>query len=465
MKKGGKEREMKTSKDVIFEKITLQDLREASFKACKGHKKQNQVKKFEKNFEENCEMLFERLMNGTYKELIEYRQLTKVNNNHKTRYIDSPSLELRIYQILWLNKIVPLYASKDNGVGRNCKEGHGITAQERRYSVVKEMKRLFYDHRDIHYGVVIDQRQCYMHIKEKAYRKMIKSLTTDRKMIDFGCEIGFVNNQLPIGTPTSPYLHHIIMLCYDIWIKENMPFAIRYADDNFIGCYTKEDAQQIKWRIKMFWWYKFQIRAKKQTARVINLDREKLDFCGYVFNRNEGRRKTEHNKGYTKLRKDTITRAKKSTDRNWGCYYGLLRHADCYGLMLKIEKDMKLRELTQKVRIDRQMDAKHIDMKDVLGKVFNVYKYEIRYDGQKKPNWIKCLIGTPEMTEANEPTGKELAFEFHGNYQGLITYIKTLEENFGDSFMPMEECEIVNECGYIFKGSTNQLKYIEDGIK
>lgn len=123
---------------------------------------------------------------------------------------------------------------------------------------------------------------------------------------------------------------------------------------------------------------------------------------------------------------------------------------------------MKLRELTQKVRIDRQMDAKHIDMKDVLGKVFNVYKYEIRYDGQKKPNWIKCLIGTPEMTEANEPTGKELAFEFHGNYQGLITYIKTLEQEFGNSFMPMEECEIVNECGYIFKGSTNQLKYIED---
>lgn len=454
---------MRPAKDVIFENITLEDVRQASFKACDGHRKQNQVKKFEKNFERNCKTLFERLKDGTYKELIKYRKLVKVNNNHKTRYIDSPKLELRIYQILWLQKIVPLYERKDNGVARNCKEGCGITAERREQSVVKELKRLFYDRRDIHYGVFIDQRQCYMHIRKKVYRKMMKELITDRKMIDFGCEIGFVEDELPIGTPTSPYLHHIIMLCYDIWIKQNTPFAISYADDNFIGCYTKEEAQAIKWRIKNFWWYKFQIRAKRQTTRIINLDKEKLDFCGYVFTRNENKKITEHNKGYVKIRKDTIMRAKRATDRNWGCYYGLLRHADCYGLMLKIEKKMKLRELTQKIRIDRQMDAKHIDMKDVMCKSFTIYKYEIRYDGQKKPNWIKCLIGTPETTESGEMTGKELAYEFHGNYQGLITYILALEQSYGNSFMPMEECEIVNECGYIFKDSTNQLKYIEDG--
>lgn len=453
---------MRPTKDVIFESITLEDVRQASFKACDGHRKQNQVKKFEKNFERNCKMLFEGLKDGTYKELIKYRQLTKVNNNHKTRYIDSPKLELRIYQILWLQKIVPLYARKDNGVARNCKEGYGITAERREQSVVKEVKRLFYDRRDIHYGVVIDQRQCYMHIRKKVYRKMIKGLTTDRKMIDFGCEIGFVEDELPIGTPTSPYLHHIVMLSYDIWIKQNVPFAIRYADDNFIGCYTKEEAQAIKWRIKNFWWYKLQIRAKRQTVRIVNLDKEKLDFCGYVFTRNKDKKITEHNKGYVKIRKDTITRAKRATDRNWGCYYGLLRHADCYGLMLKIEKTMKLRELTQKIRIDRQMDAKHIDMKDVVGKIFTIYKYGIRFDGQKKPNWIKCLIGTPEITETNEPTGRELAFEFHGNYQGLITYIMALEQAYGQNFMPLEECEIVNECGYIFKDSTNQLKYIDN---
>lgn len=66
------------------------------------------------------------------------------------------------------------------------------------------------------------------------------------------------------------------------------------------------------------------------------------------------------------------------------------------------------------------------------------------------------------MTENNEPTGRELAYEFHGNYQGLITYILALEQAFDNHFMPLEECEVVNECGYIFKDSTNQLKYIDD---
>lgn len=28
--------------------------------------------------------------------------------------------------------------------------------------------------------------------------------------------------------------------------------------------------------------------------------------------------------------------------------------------------------------------------------------------------------------------------------------------------LPIEEVEIENQCGYIFKGSTNQLIYIED---
>lgn len=29
--------------------------------------------------------------------------------------------------------------------------------------------------------------------------------------------------------------------------------------------------------------------------------------------------------------------------------------------------------------------------------------------------------------------------------------------------LPLEEMEIENQCGYIFKGSTNQMEYIDDG--
>lgn len=36
------------------------------------------------------------------------------------------------------------------------------------------------------------------------------------------------------------------------------------------------------------------------------------------------------------------------------------RHSDGFGEMVKIEKEMKLRELTKKIRIDRKMDAPNI---------------------------------------------------------------------------------------------------------
>lgn len=36
------------------------------------------------------------------------------------------------------------------------------------------------------------------------------------------------------------------------------------------------------------------------------------------------------------------------------------------------------------------------------------------------------------------------------------------EKEFGrDQMLPIEDAVIENQCGFIFKGSTNQLKYIE----
>lgn len=52
-----------------------------------------------------------------------------------------------------------------------------------------------------------------------------------------------------------------------------------------------------------------------------------------------------------------------------------------------------------------------------------------------------------------------------GNMQRLclIQAIEAWEQAFGRTAMlPIEEVQIENQCGYIFRGSTNQIKYIED---
>lgn len=138
-----------------------------------------------------------------------------------------------------------------------------------------------------------------------------------------------------------------------------------------------------------------------------------------------------------------------------------MKHADNYALMRYIENKMKLPALTQKIRIDRKMDARHVEIKDLLGMSITIYDYELRYNSQREANWIKCLVGIEEVVEG-EKTGKILAREFHGNYQGIIQFIQACERAYGkQAVLPLEEVEIENQCGYIFKNSTNQLTYIE----
>lgn len=92
----------------------------------------------------------------------------------------------------------------------------------------------------------------------------------------------------------------------------------------------------------------------------------------------------------------------------------------------------------------------------------DIYDYEIRDNSQGEPNWIKFLIGIPEVKNGKK-TGKNLAYEFHGNYQSLIKYLKACEQVFTkDGILPLKGVEIENQCGYIFKGSTNQITYIQE---
>lgn len=248
---------------------------------------------------------------------------------------------------------------------------------------------------------------------------------------------------------------------FDDLAKRIAPFSLRYADDNFLAFYTKEDANTAKWRIKNYWWYELKIRSKRHTCIITDMDRP-LDFCGYVFHRNN-KGVSEHNKGYVTIRKRVAKDAKKCiTNESWSSYFGLLKHCDSYSLMSKIENIMKLRDLTSTIRIDKKMDADSIDVKNLEGIVFDIVNYEIRSNNKNEPNWIKCLIDIPETNKEGIPTGRKLAREFHGNYQGIVNFISKCELTYGkDAILPITDVEIENRCGYVFKGSANRLEYID----
>lgn len=444
-------------------KVTKEKVIMAIKKAAKGHSDKKSVERMMANVDAYADMVLASIVSGEYVRHLEYRQLKKTNPNGKERHINSPFLFTFVLQHLFLVLAQPIYQRIDNYNGLNCKPGCGITSSDRTKSVIHRLKHLMYDRRDLHWGVIIDQRKCYDHIRPKVFRKEMGRLTDDKELIEFGIKVSFLDNRLPIGTPTSSFVHHVVMLRFDQWMKQVSPFSVRFADDNLVAVHSKEDGSRLKWRIQNYWWYEYHIRAKVSTIRLQPLDNKEISFCGYVVYRNPGKGICDHDKGFTRIRQNIRARASKCrNDESWASYYGLLHHADGYNLMKQIEQKMKLRQLTERIRINRSLYAPNINPRDLAGKQFTIYDYDIKCDAKGTPNWIKCLIGVPEVGEDENPTGRMKAFEFHGSYMYIVEFMSMAEKAYGKkNLLPLEEMEIENQCGYIFKGSTNQIEYID----
>ena len=446
-------------------RVTWQEVEQAAKDAVRHHMNKDFVQDFCFYWEENLSFILTMILDGSYVEHIAYRQLVKTNRNGKVRNVDSPTLVTRILQYVFINRAQPLYDALDNHVAFNCKTGCGLNASDKRLSVRHHVKSMFYDRCDIHYVTLVDQRKCYEHIRTRVFRKALKAMGIHGWLLDYACHVTMVDGHLPIGTPVSPLAHHIVMLSFDKAMNESYPFYLRYADNIMVGTNTKQEAQTALWRVKQWWWYGMGVRANRWDSRVTPIDGVAVDFCGTVYHRNPDKSFFDHNKGYATIRKSTAKAAKKAKPNNWGCYFGQLMGADTFNLINSIQhKNMKLADLVAKVRIDRKMDAPQVQPKELQGITLNVLDYEIRKNTRGVDNWIKLLISYDETDVNGMPTGREIVREIHGDYAGLHRYIRSAERALGgkQAILPIEDAEIINSCGYIFKGSTNMMEYIED---
>ena len=457
------------AKPVQHISITMDDLISAYESADKNHSGRSDDFQFGKNWKENLDRIYDSLKNHEYVKFIHYSDLVVINNNGKNRKAKKPSFETLILQHLFVNKARLLYDPQDPIVGYNCKPGFGINSKvngsktNKSHSVVHRVKHLVYDRTNLYYFLSIDQRKCYDHVSVSVFRKQLKRFTTDKWFIDFAVNVCFVHGLrgLPIGTPSSPMAHHIVMADFDHYVSHMAPFAIRYADNVLLAFETKEEANVAKWRIKNYWWYVLKIRSKRNEVYIGSLDKP-FDFVGYKFHRNNISI-VGHNKGYTTVRDSTLHRLYRvKSEESYASYFGILACSDSYNILKHIENAMKLSALTENIRINREMDAPVLDIKNLVGHRFNIEKYEIRRDKDGVPNWIKCLISFPEVDEAGYLTNRICVRVFHGYYKYIIQYIVECEKQFPNrSFLPIEDCEVEENCGFILKGSTNMAYYLD----
>jgi hypothetical protein len=411
--------------------------------------------------ENDADAFLAAIADGSYVQQIAYKQLTKRNTNGKIRDILQPNNYTLVLQHLCKNLLQPYYDRYDNNVGLNCKKGHGIAAKQRANSVVKRIKHIYYDLRQYNYALIIDQRQCYAHIQIKTVRKAMKKIGVPRWLNDYAISVCFYNRQFPIGVPTSPLLHHILMVDNDKLIKSLSPHTVRYADDNFIPFRTKQEAQRALWRVKNLWWYTLQIRAKRQSARIVPLSIP-TDFCGNIFHRITDKHITDHNKGYTLVRESIAQRARRCTNKNYPSYFGLIKVTDGFGLLLKLEKDLKLSALTNKIRISRSnLDAPEIDIRELCDnkREFDIEDYEVRYDKDNKPNWLHCLVSF-QTDDSNKRTIRSMS----GSYHAIAQYIDLCEKQYDKAeLLPIEDCVVDKLNGYYLRGTLKMIVAKEHG--
>ena len=439
--------------------VTEQNVRDAFFKASEGRNKKSAVVEFENNLDDNCKIIADIINSGKVSEYVKYIKLRRKNTNGKWRDIDAPTFFTLVMQHVWIMLVKPLYMAKETGIARNCIEGRGICSEDIDKGLLRPMRRLFYDMRQYSHLVCIDERKCYEHTTVKSYRKGMKAIGARRELIDFGESVGFVRGILPIGTPTSPLMHHIAVYPFDVWLNGNYPHALRYADNVFVTVLSLEEGHQVMWRIKMNWWYELGVRSKSTEQRVVAINDKLVDICGFRICRFEPR-KDNHGKGLTRIRKSIWHNAiHADTKESWASYFGILSHADCYRSLVKKCKEMKLEELTSRCKLKRTMDAIEYDPREVLEiGSFDIIDYEILKDKKThEDNWINLFCGRKK-----EGTNKLKAFAFHGNMKCIYMWIRMLEEEFGGkSFLPIEDVRLIKRRGYLLDGTAEVIEEID----
>ena len=439
--------------------VTEQIVRDAFYKASEDRKKKPVVVEFKSKLDDNCKLIADIINSGKVSEYVKYVKLRRKNTNGKWRDIDAPTFFTLVMQHVWIMLVKPLYMEKETGIARNCIEGRGICSEDIDKGLLRPMRRLFYDMRQYSHLVCIDERKCYEHTTVKAYRKGMKAIGARRELIDFGEAVGFVRGILPIGTPTSPLMHHIAVYPFDVWLNGNYPHALRYADNVFMPVLSLEEGHQAMWRIKMFWWYEIGVRSKSTEQRVVATNDKPVDICGFRICRFEPR-KDNHGKGLTRIRKSIWHNAMHAeTEESWASYFGILSHADCYRSLVKKCKEMKLEELTSRCKLKRTMDAIEYDPREVLEiGFFDIIDYEILKDKKThEDNWINLFCGRKK-----EGTNKLKAFAFHGNMKCIYMWIRMLEAEFGGkSFLPIEDVRLIKRRGYLLDGTAEVIEEID----
>lgn len=309
----------------------------------KGRSQRRDVRKFEKNLEENLEALRQKVINGKFK--TSKYQTKYIKENTKRRLIYILPLEDRIVQHAIINVIEPLFVRRFIDQTYGCISGRGQLNGSK--YVRKHIK-------NYEWCLKTDVKKFYPTIDQQILYDSICRVIKDKKLLVIIKDIVFSiegGKNCPIGNLCSQLFGNVYLDNLDRFVKHTLKVKhyCRYCDDCVFFGHTKEELFEIKERVKEF--VQTKLLQELSYCEVFRT-KQGIDFLGY-----------RHFKGYTILRKRTalkfkraLTKIKSGKDKRTlleklstiNSYKGYAEHCYTYNLIRKLEMNKTIANMTIK---------------------------------------------------------------------------------------------------------------------
>ena len=244
-------------------------------------------------------------------------------------------------------------------------EGRGIHACKKH---VEKIIHKYNKTGKVLYYLQFDISKFYYNIVHCILKKILTRKIKDKKLLNILFEIidsykyygeyKYVKDicGLPLGNYPSGYECNLYLSYFDRWLKEELKCknVIRYADDVLVFDEDKSFLHKVLICSKIYIKHVLSLELKP-NYRISRIDKQPVDFVGYVFYMD-----------HTKIRKSIKIKLSKLIDdynkghitnikfiRAVSAYYGWLVNGDCKYLLIKLVNSVKNKNKFVKSSIDK----------------------------------------------------------------------------------------------------------------
>lgn len=317
--------------------ISIDNLKIADEKACRGKTKQPGVMAHLKNRDENIIRLHHMLANKAY-DTSEYARF--IIREPKEREISRlPYFPDRIVHHAIMNVLEPIFTVVFTADTYSCIKGKGIHGAQR--AVERSLK----DRTGTQYCLKLDIRKFYPSVDHVILKQILRRKFKDEDLLWLLDEIIDSTEGLPIGNYLSQYFANFYLTYFDHWLKEvkRVKHYFRYADDIVILDSNKPALHQLLFEIRNYLQTELKLEVK-QNYQVFPVAARGIDYVGYRFYHTHTLLRKSIKKSFARMM------AKNRNPKSEAAYYGWAKHCNSKNLLKKLKYVPNTTPTTSKIQ-------------------------------------------------------------------------------------------------------------------